>query len=118
MKISINLTSTASSADPTIDRIVDNLVSLARQATYDEQVWRGDGETPVPTEKQKKLEALTKADKLLTAIRAKIQELYAKERGMKEADKVRIRAMITGLKKRANEINAPFAANGKPLYQV
>lgn len=116
MKLSINLTSTSGAPDQVVDRIVDNLVALARQSN-DEQIWRDGGEAPLPTEKQKKLEALTKADKLITAIRAKIQELFAKERGLKEADKVKIRAIIKGLKKRANEINAPFS-NGRPLYQV
>lgn len=117
MKLSISLGSTSSASDTTIDRIVDNLVALARQ-TNDEQVWRDGGEAPLPTDKQKKLEALTKADQLITAIRAKIQELFAKERGMKEADKVKIRAIIKGLKKRANEIHKPFSTNGQPLYQV
>lgn len=110
-----------------VNRVVDNLVALCdrdysrewyAQRTEEEKKKAGSAPAAKPlSEKEKKLQALEKAHGLIDKIRAKIQDLYKKEQGASEAEKVKIRAIIKGLKKRANEINAPFAINGQPLYK-
>lgn len=110
-----------------VNRVVDNLVALCdrdysrewyAQRTEEEKKKAGSVPEAKPlSEKEKKLQALQKAHGLIDKIRAKIQDLYKREQGVPEAEKVKIRAIIKGLKKRANEINAPFAINGQPLYK-
>lgn len=111
-----------------VNRVVDNLVALCdrdysrewyAQRTEEEKKKAGTAPAAPKTlsDKEKKLQALERAHGMIDKIRAKIQEFYKKEQGASEAEKVKIRAIIKGLKKRANQINAPFAINGQPLYK-
>lgn len=110
--------------------IADNMISLAARIHQGEREWESDlreaakKDAPKPaapekSEKELKLEKLHAAHALIDKMRAKLIALEKQHAEAKtQAEKTHLKNMIMGIKKRCNEINAPFAIGGKPLYKI
>lgn len=74
---------------------------------------------PAKTEKELKLEKLHAAHVLIDKMKVKLHALEDLHANAKtQSEKTHLKNMITGIKKRCNEINAPFAIGGKLLYKI
>lgn len=120
------LLSVSAALDQKYSSIVDNLVALCGRMDHEERQMRegldlDDAKpvAPAKTEKELKLEKLHAAHALIDKMKIKLHALEDQHAKAKtQAEKNHLKNMIVGIKKRCNEINAPFAIGGKPIYKI